>query len=149
MMAADGTLAASGRADDILNVIGRYGDRAADWVWRNKAAIAVSAVAAAFVAEPERFLDGALEVVRIGADSVVRPVVEKAAESINWNLVLASACIVLVIIVWFRRRRFLRDRSAGVASTPARAAVSSIRESANVSPALGRRSAVVGDESTK
>jgi len=86
MMVDDGSLVASGKAQDILEIVGRYGDRAADWVWRNKGFLAVATVATAFIADPEPFIDGTVEVVKVGGETLVRPVAEEAARAINWNL---------------------------------------------------------------
>jgi hypothetical protein len=94
MLADDGTIAATSKADQVFATIGKYGDRAADWIWRNKGALAATAVATAFVANPEPFLDGAVEIVGTGADAVVRPVVDIAARAINWNLLAMVAVVV-------------------------------------------------------
>ena len=95
MMVDDGSLVASGKADEILEVVGRYGDRAADWVWRNKGFLAVATVATAFLADPEPFIDGTVEVVEVGGETLVRPVAEEAGRAINWNLfgIIAVACL--------------------------------------------------------
>jgi len=93
MMTEDGALNAAGKSEELLGVISRFGDRAADWIWKNKAGLAVVSIATAFVANPEPFIEGSVEVVKSGLEFVVRPVAEKAAGSINWNL------IVLVILV--------------------------------------------------
>jgi len=86
----------------ILDVIGKYGDHAADWVWRHKGALAVASVAAAFVADPEPFLNGAVEVVQVGSEHIVRPVAEKVAESINWNLWVAVAFVACFMLIGIR-----------------------------------------------
>lgn len=102
MMADDGSLAAANKADGILDVIGLHGDRAADWVWRHKASLAVASVAAAFIADPEPFLNGAVEVARIGGQTIVRPVTEKVAESINWNFIVAPGIAIVAVLILAR-----------------------------------------------
>lgn len=102
MMADDGILAATQNADGILDVVARFGDRAADWVWRHKGALAVAAIATAFVANPEPFLDGAVEIAEVGGEMIVRPVAEKAAESINWNLMVVLGIAVLFGLIFVR-----------------------------------------------
>ena len=67
MMVNDGSLAASGKAPELLQVIGRYGDRGAEFVWKNKGALAVGAVALAFVTDPEPFIIGTRELAEIAA----------------------------------------------------------------------------------
>ena len=113
MLADDGSLTATGKASEILDVVGKYGDRAADWIWRNKGALAVASVAAAFIADPEPFLDGAVQVADIGAETLARPIAEKAAESINWNLVVAGgiALVALLVVVRFGWRWVLPRRT--------------------------------------
>lgn len=112
IMADDGSLAAIQRPDEVLAIVGRSGDRAADWVWRNKGALAVGSVAAAFIANPEPFLDGAVELAEVGGEVIVRPVAERAAEAVNWNLVYSSVAFLLVALIcallslhWLRSRR--------------------------------------------
>ena len=101
MMVDDGSLVASGKASKILEVIGRYGDRAADWVWRNKGFLAVATVATAFVADPEPFINGTVEIVKVGGETLVRPVAEEAAKAINWNLygLLAVAALGVFAVI--------------------------------------------------
>ena len=120
MMADDGSLAAAGNAEGILDVIARYGDRAADWVWRNKGALAIATVAAAFVADPEPFLDGVVEIARVGGETIVRPVAEKAAEQINWNMivVVAVAIFIVLVIARFGWRRLLPRGNTNAAQLP-------------------------------
>ena len=80
MMADDGTLQKIGRTPELLEVIGRYGDRAADFVWRNKGALAVGTALAAFLANPEAFLSGTADLTRAVADSTVKPVASAAGQ---------------------------------------------------------------------
>jgi hypothetical protein len=80
MMANDGTLQQMGRTPELLEVIGRYGDRAADFVWRNKGALAVGTALAAFLANPEAFLSGTADLTRAVADSTVKPVASAAGQ---------------------------------------------------------------------
>lgn len=58
MFADSGALAATGKSEEMLAVIQRFGDRAMDFIWKNKAGLAVAAGLAAFLADPEPFLDG-------------------------------------------------------------------------------------------
>ncbi|MFN4242242.1 MAG: hypothetical protein ACK4PI_03290 [Tepidisphaerales bacterium] len=109
MMADDGSLRALARRDDLLETIARYGDRAADFIWRNKGALAVGAIATAFVTQPEAFLDGAVRIVEKGgqyvvepvARSVVAPATEAVAKSVNWTLILGIpvAALTLYLLV--------------------------------------------------
>lgn len=111
MMVDDGSLVASGKANEILEVVGRYGDRAADWVWRNKGFLAVATVATAFVANPEPFINGTVEVVKVGGEALVRPVAEEAAKAINWNMygLLAIAALGVFAVIRLGLHRRLRS----------------------------------------
>ena len=53
MLAEDGTLARSGRWDELLAVIERHGERALDFTLRHKGALAVATVLGTFLAEPQ------------------------------------------------------------------------------------------------
>ena len=55
MLAEDGTLARTGRWSELLAVIERHGDRALDFTWRHKGALAVATVLGTFLADPEAF----------------------------------------------------------------------------------------------
>ena len=105
MMADDGSLAATGKADELLEVIGKYGDKAADFIWKHKGALAVATVATAFLADPQPFIDGARDI----ADVAVRPIDSAAKEvgkgialGTNWTLVIISITALLVVLVSLR-----------------------------------------------
>ena len=98
-MASEGDLAKMAQPSGVLDVVGRYGDRGADWVWRHKGALAVASISAAFVSNPEPFLNGAVEVVQVGSEYVLRPVAEEVAKSLNWNLWVTIAATVLVVLL--------------------------------------------------
>ncbi|MEZ6049350.1 MAG: hypothetical protein R3C11_27980 [Planctomycetaceae bacterium] len=101
MMLDDGTLTAAGKSDELFGVMSKYGDRAADFIWKNKKALAVASIAAAFIANPEPFLDGTKELARIGGESLVKPIATGMAQSLNWNVVLPVILgILLVFILW-------------------------------------------------
>lgn len=85
-MALEGELAQTGKHPELLDVIGRYGERAAQFVWDNKGALAVGTVLAAFLANPEPFLDGTVKLASVAAESTVKPFAENVARSVNWNL---------------------------------------------------------------
>lgn len=76
MLADDGRLRRLGRAEEVLTVIGKYGDRGMDFVWRNKGPLTVSAALAAFLADPQPFIDGSRDLATIAAQSVAQPLAE-------------------------------------------------------------------------
>jgi hypothetical protein len=100
MMAADGELAQIARTPEVLGVIAQYGDRAMEFIYKNRFLLASSAVLGAFCSNPEPFLSGVRDITKIAADSAVKPLADvpgqvatEAARQINWNV------IVIVILV--------------------------------------------------
>lgn len=107
MLSTRGDLSRTADPKGILRVVAKYGDRAAAWVWRNKGALAVVAVATSFVKDPEPYLSGAKGV---GA-AIVQPAATVAANSVNWTT-LASLCVLAVtgitlMVIYGRRRRMV------------------------------------------
>ena len=54
MMAADGDLAKIGKTAELLEVVAKYGDRAMDFIWRNKGSLTVATALTAFLTNPGR-----------------------------------------------------------------------------------------------
>ncbi len=116
MMAGDGQLAKIGRTQELLEVIAKYGDRAADFVWRNKGALTVGAALTAFLANPKPFLDGAIDITKIVAENVAKPLAsipgqftDEMAKNTNWTVVLVVlVCVLGLPAVAYR---LLRHRS--------------------------------------
>ena len=115
ILAKDGELAAIGRTPEVLAVVGKYGDRAMDFVWRNKGALTVATSLAAFLSNPEPFLDGLQAISKSVTENVVKPIVEIPGHTIahvinqvNWTLILTGALFVLGILlvakIWLKNR---------------------------------------------
>ncbi|MFO0906869.1 MAG: hypothetical protein U0835_00615 [Isosphaeraceae bacterium] len=68
---------------EMLGVIARYGDPAMEFVWRHKAVLAGGAALAAFLANPEPYIDGTNELAATMADATVRPVAEAAGDVVR------------------------------------------------------------------
>ncbi|HEV3340684.1 MAG TPA: hypothetical protein VG125_10015 [Pirellulales bacterium] len=102
MMAEDGTLRRIGRTDELLNVVGRFGDRGMNFVWRNKGTLAVAATLAAFLANPEPFIDGAVELTTAAAESVGKPLANEIGKNANWTLVLPLLAAVAAVLIGFK-----------------------------------------------
>lgn len=97
MLAADGTL-----KPELMTVIARHGDIACDFVWRNKAALAVGTGLATFIAAPEEFLNGTQQLASVVADAAIKPlatipgaVASEAAKHVHWNLFLFTGLVVI------------------------------------------------------
>lgn len=87
MMAEEGDLARIGQTGRVLGVVERYGDRAADFVWRNKGALAVAAALTAFLDDPRPFIDGTRDLA-VTAAAPVAEVAKEVGRSVNWTAVV-------------------------------------------------------------
>jgi hypothetical protein len=115
MIAEDSQLRHLARTNEVLEVVGRYGDRAMDFIWQHKGALAVSTVLAAFLADPEPFINGTRDITKIAAENVGKPLAEVpaaiaqgVAQGTNWTpVVLAGLGVgtVLLLVMQVRRRR--------------------------------------------
>ena len=63
-----------GRHPELLAVVGKHGERAVAFLWREKKAIAGGAALAAFLHDPEPFLSGTRDLAAAAGDAVVKPV---------------------------------------------------------------------------
>lgn len=123
MLAEDGELTKIGQTPELLEVVAKYGDRAADFVWRNKGALTVTAALAAFLANPEPFLDGATVITKVVAENAVKPianvpgqVASEAAKNTNWTVVVVCGVCVLGLLAGVRQ--WLRHRAASAHAIP-------------------------------
>jgi hypothetical protein len=85
---------ASGRSAEILAVVEKFGDRACDFLWRNKGIIFLTSVLAAFLNDPQPYLDGVKQLVVQPATQVARD----AAARTNWTLVVIVT--ILIVAAW-------------------------------------------------
>lgn len=115
MMAEDGELAKIGESPELLSVIAKYGDAAMDFVWRHKGALAVGTTLAAFLADPQPFIDGTADITKIVAENVAAPIAAvpsqvagEAAKRTNWTIVMVAVVLVVGALLgarsWSRRR---------------------------------------------
>jgi hypothetical protein len=84
----------SGRSAEIFGVVERFGDRACDFLWRNKGTIFAGALLASFLADPRPYLEGVKQL-------VVEPASQLAAEAArrtNWTVL---GCVVVMAVVAF------------------------------------------------
>jgi hypothetical protein len=96
MMAEEGTLA----RPPLVAVIGRHGDRAMEFVWKNKGALATTSVLAAFLANPEPFLDGTVTITGHVAEHALRPISDGVARETHWTIIVFAA--VVMVTGWIR-----------------------------------------------
>jgi hypothetical protein len=96
MLADEPVLARSGRAAEVLGVIGRHGDRALEFVWRHRLVLAGGATLAAFLSHPEPYLDGTARLAGTALDATVRPV----AEGVGRAMASRTAPAVGFVALW-------------------------------------------------
>lgn len=129
MMLKDESLAtvAKGKgSNELLEVIGKYGDRGMEFVWKHKKALTVSAALTAFLANPQPFLDGTRDFAEFTtaavAENVVKPLAEapkaiatKVAERTDWTPVLLAIVAVVATYLFARNLlpRLLRREGGG------------------------------------
>ncbi|HTF57818.1 MAG TPA: hypothetical protein VK661_11355 [Planctomycetota bacterium] len=87
-------IAASGRSRDLLAVLERYGDRACNFLWRNKGVVFTGAVLAAFLANPEPYLNGVKKIVAEPLGHI--------ASATNWTLVFVAATALAAAVALIR-----------------------------------------------
>jgi hypothetical protein len=103
-------IAASGRSREVLGVLERFGDRASAFIWRNKGTIFGATVLAAFLANPEPFINGTQKLLEV-------PVGQMAART-DWTAVWIVAMILVAGMAGIRLLFTRRVRT--VANSPAR-----------------------------
>lgn len=106
MLEDTGELAAIGRTPELLAVIGKYGDAAMDFVWKNKGALTVAAALAAFLSDPEPFISGTSDLAQTIGTTLVQPIAQEVARRTNWTLIflilIAVACGLATLRFWIK-----------------------------------------------
>jgi hypothetical protein len=87
-MMLEGDLGQVARSQELLDVIAKYGNRAAEFVWEHKAALATGTVLVAFLANPEAFINGATKITAIVGETAAKPLAEGIAKGTNWTVIL-------------------------------------------------------------
>ena len=91
----------SGRAKEILDVVEKFGDRACQFLWRNKGVVFGAALLAAFLSDPQPYIDGVKELVVQPASEMGKEAVQRA----DWTIVFVAVGLALVAWAAFRFRR--------------------------------------------
>ncbi len=121
MLHNSGELQKIGRTQELLGVIGKYGDRAAEFVWKHKGALMVTAALVAFLSDPEPFLNGVKDITQIVGETAIKPITTgvgegiskvpdvagqaavEAARTVNWTLVIICALVLVGVLVGMRQ----------------------------------------------
>jgi hypothetical protein len=109
MLQKDGIIRAGEQGDKLLDVVIRYGDKAMAFIWRNKAALAVTAGLGTFVANPEVYIEGGKDLVVEGLAGPATEMGKEMARNTNWT-VLGLAGIALLgglqgLRMWMQRQK--------------------------------------------
>jgi hypothetical protein len=117
MMASEGgELAQIGRAPEVLGALAKYGDPALEFIWRHKAVLASATALAAFLADPQPYLNGARDLTQVVAENTVKPLAElpatvareaagEVARGTNWTIIFGLAVLTLGSLAALRSRR--------------------------------------------
>lgn len=103
-----------GHSTRLFTVIKNVGDEAADFVWRNKGALAIAGTLIAFVNDPEPFITGARELGSETIERIVAPIAQRATSQFPWRSVWLLGLIGTVLagarLIWTavtRRHTFI------------------------------------------
>lgn len=119
MLEGDGVLKQIPKCDSVLATVAKYGDSGCNWLWHNKGTLCLAgtgAVAtAAFLADPEPFINGTKDLAAIFAESIAEPLALAAAAQIPWGMLALSIPIILMVLLgpsilallkwWYRKRQ--------------------------------------------
>ncbi len=108
MLAADPSTAALARNSQLLEVVAKYGDAGMNFIWKHKGALAVSATLAAFLADPQPFIDGTADLAQIAGENLVKPLATGIGQGADWTVLgicLVSALALLAVLRSYWRHR--------------------------------------------
>jgi hypothetical protein len=97
MMVDDPAFSSLASGDQIISVVGRYGNAAMDFIWRNKGALAGTAAMAAFLRDPEPYIAGAKTLVVEPVTEIAGQSVHTVAQSVSWNWVILPLMAILFL----------------------------------------------------
>lgn len=101
-MVMEGELQTAAGKPELWNVVGAYGQRACDFVWANKEVLAGGAALAAFLANPEPFLNGVQSLAQVAGDALVKPAVAGIFTAIHLALGLLALLLVIVAVLAYK-----------------------------------------------
>lgn len=109
MLQKDGIIRAGEQGDKLLDVVIRYGDKAMAFIWRNKAALAVTAGLGTFVANPEGYIEGGKDLVVEGLAGPATEMGKEMARNTNWTVLGLAGIAVLGglqgLRMWMQRQK--------------------------------------------
>jgi hypothetical protein len=76
-MLAEGEMA---KHPEVMGVAAKHGEKAVEFMWKHRKELAVGTAGAAFIANPEPFLNGTSQLIAATGDSLVKPVAESVVK---------------------------------------------------------------------
>ena len=109
-MAQNGELAKIGRTEELLAVVGKYGQKGMDFIWNNKGSLMAASTLAAFLNNPQPFIDGTTTVLKPIPEALGK-IPQIAASKIDWTLVTLSGMGCLATMWFYKQWSRGRERS--------------------------------------
>ena len=103
MMLDEGDLVKIGRTSELMNVVGKYGDNAMSFVWKNKGALLVGTALAAFLSDPEPFISGTKDLATVAANVAIEPLAKEIGIRTNWTITLCALAIASMTYLAFKQ----------------------------------------------
>lgn len=100
MMVEDGAIQAGGKPAELLGIVTKYGDRAMEFIWKNKGSLIVATTLTSFLNDPEPFINGGKEIA-VGA---IKPIGVEVARLTNWTPVMIVGVLAVAGLVALRMR---------------------------------------------
>jgi hypothetical protein len=115
MMSEDGQLARIGKTPELLDVIAKNGDRAMDFVWRNKKSLSMAVGLRSFLRDPHSFLNGSSDITIVAAENPRKEMAESpcqvaymAGRDVDWSVVVTVSALIAALSaaggMWLKRR---------------------------------------------
>ena len=90
-------MANASRHPELLGVVTKNGDKAVNFLWQNKGTLAGGAALAAFLADPEPFLNGTRDIAAVAGETVVKPVVGGAVTLLETAIITVGVLLLAVV----------------------------------------------------
>jgi hypothetical protein len=111
MMAEQGELAKIGRPTELLDVIGKFGDKGMDFVWKNKGTLMLGTGLAAFLVDPEPFIAGTRDLADVAAKAAIEPIAKEIGSKTNWTITIIALSLSLMAFMFVKQWIHRRQRS--------------------------------------
>jgi len=108
MMHLDGKLTKMGRSNEVLAVVARYGDAALEFIWKHKVTLAGSAALAAFLSDPQKFIQPSFEAADFSpltgneGSSLIATAMRYALWAFGIATTMAVLPLAMMLIKWLR-----------------------------------------------